>query len=173
MLTHRMFFKDRKKVFTDPGSRTKPEYSAHYDEAGNLVLDEVGTVDVYADIQSYLDTVEIHTLLRRFQNGETDVFSKVQGFYADVSDLPKSNVEFLNRVLESQEFFASLPPEVKEVYGNDYVKFMADFDSNELYRSLGLADPVDDVKEPEPEPEPVKKSTRKTTKKTEVLADEE
>lgn len=169
MLTHRNFFKERKKIPTCAGSRTKPQYSARYDEAGLLVLDEVGTVDVYADIQSYLDTVEIHTLLRRFANGETDVFSKIQGFYADVSELPKSNVEFLNRVLESQEFFASLPPEVKEIYGNDYARFMADFDSASLYRALVPDDSVSQVTEPEPEPEPVKKSTKKASKKVEEV----
>lgn len=172
MQTHRTFYSDRKKVYTDSGSRTKPQYSARYDEAGLLVLDEVGTVDVYADIQSYLDTVEIHTLMRRYQNGETDVFSKIQGFYADVSDLPKSNVEFLNRVLESQEFFASLPPDVKELYGNDYARFIADFDTATLYRSIAPVDPVDEVVS-DPEPEPVKKTTKKTTKKAEPVESEE
>ena len=172
MQTHRSFYSDRKKVFTDPGTRTKPKYSARYDDDGVLVLDEVGVIDTYEDIQSYHDSVDMTNILRRFYSGEPDIIQKVQGFYADVSDLPKSNVEFLNRVLESQEFFASLPPEVREVYGNDYARFIADFDTSNLYRSFVPADSLDAVV-PEPEPEPIKKSTKKTTKKTEVPADEE
>lgn len=131
MFTHRSFFKDRKKVFSDPGSRIKPRYSARYDEFGTLVLDEVGTVNVYDDI----------------------------------SELPKSNVDFLNRVIQSQEFFASLPPEVKEVYGNDYARFMADFDSSALYRSLAGSDMLDEVVE-QPVEKPVKKSSKKKVAET-------
>lgn len=167
MQTHRTFFKDRKKVPSCAGTRTKPKYSPHYDDDGVLVLDEVGIIDTYSDIQSYHDSVDMTTILRRYYNGEVDVLDRIQGFYADVSDLPKSNIEFMNRVLDSQEFFATLPTEVKEVYGNDWQRFVADFDTTNLYRSLGIVDSVPDVKESveDVEETPVTKSTKKTRSK--------
>lgn len=169
MFTHRSFYKDRKKIPTPAGSRFKPEYSARYDDKGVLVLDEVGTVDVYSDIQSYHDSVEIHNIMRRYLNGETDVLERVQGFYADASDLPDSYVGFLNKFQESQEFFAQLPPEIREIYNNDFAQFIADFDSRVLYGSVVPAS-SDIPLEPEPEPEPIKTTRKKSAK---VVDDEE
>lgn len=171
MKTHLSFFSDRKKEFTNPGCRYRPRYSARYDDDGVLVLDEVGTDDVYLDIQSFLDSVEIHSLIRRYKAGDLDVFDRVQGFYADATKVPDTYVGILNKIQEAKDFFASLPTDIKEAYGNDFSRFIADCDTGQLMRDL-FSDNLSDEVEPEPVDEPKKTARKKSTKAVETVENE-
>lgn len=112
------------ELYSEPGNAFEPIYSARYDDSGVLILEKVGERDIFAEIQSHAESVDINNILLRYSRGETDVLSRVQGFYEDVSDMPKTYQDVLNSVLLCEEFFTSLPVEEKEKFDNSFSKFM-------------------------------------------------
>lgn len=112
------------RFYSNAGSRFEPIYSAAYDENGTLELTQVGEKNLYNEIQSHAESCDINLLISRFMAGEVDVFERVKGFYADVTSLPKTYQEFLNLGIKTENFFNSLPVEVKKEFNNSYTEFL-------------------------------------------------
>lgn len=127
----------RASVFQEPGSGIKVVYSPRYDDRGVLDLLPTGQEDLYSYIQSHKESVDIHVLLDRFVNGETDVLSRMQGFYADVSDMPKTYAEVLNAVIIGEETFSRLPVEVKQRFNNSFSEWLASMDKPDFSERMG------------------------------------
>lgn len=135
------------RVFSNPGSDVSPVYSARFDESGRLVLDPVGEKNVFNEIQSHADEADLNILLQRFKAGETDVLSRVQGFYGDVADVPKSYPEFFNMMQKGKDFFNSLPADLKSKFGNSYEVFLSASqrpDFFDLFKSDSMKGEVDE-----------------------------
>lgn len=79
--------------------------------------------------------------MKRFANGETDVLSRVQGFYGDVSDFPVTYAEMLNRVIEGENFFKDLPVDVRSKFGHSYSEFLASIGTPEFFDAFGMSKP--------------------------------
>lgn len=140
-MTFKTKFDSHARVFQDPGSPVKTVYSSRYTPDGTLELFEDGKEDLYGYIQSHAESVDIHVLLKRFVNGEEDVLSRAQGFYADASDMPKTYAEVLNSVIAGEQAFNSLPSEVKQRFGNSFSQWMTSFESPDFLKKMGLEAP--------------------------------
>ena len=103
----------RDRIQTHPGNPIKQLYSGSYNERGQVELKEDGTENLYDFIQSFAESTDIHAILRRYQNGEVDVLEKVQGFYGDITEMPHTYAEALQRISDSEKVFMSLPVEVR------------------------------------------------------------
>lgn len=125
-------------VYQPPGDPIKLVYSPRYNEDGVLDLVVTGKEDLYDYIQSHKESTDIHVLLERFVNGEDDVLSRLQGFYADVSDMPKTYAEVLNAVIVGEETFARLPVEVKQRFDNSFAVWMASMDQPDFASRMGI-----------------------------------
>lgn len=124
-------YSEKKPFFSNPGSQFKDEKQLAIDDEGHEYLAVIGRTDVTALIQQDKDMVDIYTILDRYANGYEDALNKVQGFYADVSNLPSSFSEIMNMNIRGEMLFRQLPPEIRDVYGNNYMTFM-----NEPNRAL-------------------------------------
>lgn len=120
------------RIHCNPGNPIKDKYSTKYDEAGVLQFEVVGQVNTDDEIQSYADSVDLKLLLQRFANGEVDVLQRVQGFFADVTEMPKNYSELLNRVNDAENFFNSLPVEFKQKFNNSSSEFLASVDAQDF-----------------------------------------
>ena len=129
-------FRPHKRVLTNSGSREKILYTARYGPDGVLELVEDGKENLYEYIQSHRDSVDIHVLLKRYQNGEKDVFERVQGFYGDVADIPNNFIDTLNAVLEAERIFAGLPAEIRAKFNGNSKEFIASFSDPDKIRSV-------------------------------------
>lgn len=131
------------------GSRVKFTFAGHYDDKGRVVLEEVGKINLYDEIQSHAQSVDIHTLLKRFNNGDPTALTSRQGIFADVTEMPKTYAEFLNKMISLENGFNSLPADVKQKFGNSFQQFLAESDGFGFAEKLGLvtSDPVELVKE--------------------------
>ncbi|UPW40978.1 internal scaffolding protein [Sigmofec virus UA08Rod_5898] len=138
-------YDERGPVYQDPGSRVKIVYTPKYDSNGVLDLVATGQEDLYSYIQSHKDSTDIHYLLDRFVNGETDVLSRIQGFYGDFSDMPKTYAEVLNSVIAGEEAFARLPVEVKQRFDNSFAVWLAAMDSPDFSRRMGFVPDESDL----------------------------
>lgn len=132
------------------GSRVKPVFTGHYDEKGRVVLEETGKLNLYEEIQSHAQSVDLHTLLKRFTNGDPTALSSRQGIFADVTEMPKTYAEFLNKMITLENGFNALPAEVKQKFGNSFEQFLAESGAVDFAEKLGLV-----VEKPD-EPAPVK-----------------
>ncbi|UPW41957.1 internal scaffolding protein [Dipodfec virus RodF1_56] len=138
MIKFRTQYSDRTPVYQEPGSRERLVYSPRYDSAGVLDLEVTGKENLYEYIQSHKESTDIHVLLDRFANGETDVLQRMQGFYGDVTSMPKTYAEVLNAVIVGEETFARLPVDVKQRFDNSFAVWLASMDSPDFSRRMGI-----------------------------------
>lgn len=138
MIKFRTQYDDRVPVFQESGSREKLVYSPRYDDNGVLDLVVTGKEDIYTFIQSHKESTDIHVLLDRFANGETDVLQRMQGFYGDVTSMPKTYAEVLNAVIVGEETFARLPVEVKQRFDNSFAVWLSSMDSPDFAQRMGV-----------------------------------
>lgn len=127
------------RFFSDAGSRFIPEYASKILDDGSVQLTVVKQHDLDADIQSHAQSCDIHTIMKRFANGDVGALSRAQGFYGDVSGAPKSYAEILQRVQDGQHLFDSLGSDVRAKFGNDFNKFFASIGTDDWFSALGLS----------------------------------
>ena len=136
-------YRERTRFPSNGGQRERILYQPKFDENGVMDLVESGKEDLYDFIQSHAD---IHVILARFQNGDVDALSRVQGAYGDFTNMPTSYAELLNRVNEGQSFFNSLPVDIRAKFNHNFAEFMAGMDKPDFLDKLGI--------KPELEPDP-------------------
>lgn len=134
----------RTPVYQEPGNPEKLVYSPRYSDTGVLDLVVTGKENIYDYIQSHKESTDIHVLLERFANGEEDVLSRMQGFYGDVTSMPKTYAEVLNAVIAGEETFARLPVEVKQRFDNSFAVWLSSMDSPDFSERMGIA-PIDQM----------------------------
>lgn len=135
-------YDSRVPVYQEPGSPIKLVYSPRYDDNGVLDLVVTGQEDLYDYIQSHKESTDIHVLLERFANGEVDVLQRMQGFYGDVTDMPKTYAEVLNAVIIGEETFARLPVDVKQRFDNSFAVWLSSMDKPDFSERMGVKDPA-------------------------------
>lgn len=149
----------RDRIESNPGNPIKQLYSGSYNERGQVELVEDGTEDLYAFIQSFAESTDIHSILNRYQNGEVDVLEKVQGFYGDITEMPKTYAEALQRISDSEKVFMSLPVEIRAKFGHSFSQFLAASQEDNFLDLLGVKpneQPVDGPSVSDVEKDPVK-----------------
>lgn len=117
------YVREDSRVFTEPGSSIKIKYAPRIDENGVLQLEEVGKENLDDYIQSFAESCDIHVIMSRYANGETDVLSKVQGAYGDFTGMPTSLADMLNRVIAGENAFNQLPANVKKLFNNSFTEY--------------------------------------------------
>ena len=147
-------YDERSRVRSNHGNPIKQLYSGSYNERGQVELKEDGTEDLYAFIQSFAESTDIHAIMRRYQNGEVDVLEKVQGFYGDVTEMPRTYAEALQRIADSEKVFMSLPVDVRAKFGHSFSEFLAASQEADFLDRLGVKPEVQTEPVPsEPTPE--------------------
>lgn len=131
-------FDARDRIQSYPGNPIKQLYAGSYNERGQVELKEDGTEDLYAYIQSFAESTDIHAILRRFENGEVDVLEKVQGFYGDITEMPHTYAEALQRIADSEKVFMSLPVDVRAKFNHSFSEFLAASQDADFLDRIGL-----------------------------------
>lgn len=121
------------RTYSAVGSPDKVVYSARYRDDGTIEIKEKGKESLYDYIQSNRDSCDLNLLVARFNNGELDALSKVQGAYGDFTQFPKTYAELLNRVNQGRLLFDELPLEIREKYNHDFAQFMAAMDAPDFW----------------------------------------
>lgn len=131
-------YSKRERVHAHLGSPVRTLYGGRYDANGRVVLEEKGKENLYDYIQSFRDSVDLNVILARFANGDTDALSKAQGFYADVTDFPKTMADALNRINECEEMFKSLPLDVRQKFDCSFEQFLSQSGSEDWLEKMGM-----------------------------------
>lgn len=126
------------RTIANPGSRIHDLYTARYDADGVIVLEKTGEEDIYDEIQSHKDSVDIHVILDQFQRGDTEALMKRQGNYVDITAMPKTYAEILNAVIAGEQYFMQLPLETRARFGHSFEQWMASMDKPDFAEKMGL-----------------------------------
>lgn len=133
------------------GRMEKPTYTANED---GLPV-ESGTVNLYDEIQSHRQSVELSTLLQRYAQGDVTALNQIEGVYADVVDMPSTYSELFERVRDAENSFNALPEDVRVLFDNSPVSFWQSIGTPEFASKIAQLDskvknnsinPVDIVK---------------------------
>lgn len=127
----------------EPGRREHVTYGGHYDEKGRVVLEEIGRVNLYDEIQSHAQSCDIHVLMDQYRRGDIDALSKRQGFFGDILDFPKTYAEALNHMNEMERQFMALPIETREKFGHSFSEFLAASAEPDFLDRLGIKKDID------------------------------
>lgn len=123
---------------TEPGSGIKDEKMLKMVD-GTYELVKIGTSNLYEQIQSHRDSVDIYKILERYSAGDLSVLEQAHGQYIDITDAPKTLAEAYTYIANSKKYFENLPLKVREEYDHDASKFVADIGSdhfNNLFEDL-------------------------------------
>lgn len=118
------------------GRTEKPTYTANED--GFPV--ESGTVNIYDEIQSHRQSVELSTLLQRYAQGDVTALNQIEGVYADVVDMPSTYAELFNRVRDAENSFNALPDDVRALFDNSPVSFWQSIGTPEFATKIAELD---------------------------------
>lgn len=121
------------------GCRFVEDISLKYDERGNRVFYSKGTIDLYERIQSFKDECNLELIVARCTaSGDFSPLQRVQGFYADVSNMPKNLAEVYSSVNTAQRIFSQLPQEVASQF-SDFEDFLSSIgDEKRLAKIFGV-----------------------------------
>lgn len=133
-------FDSHDRVNADPGSRIHIVYQGRYDDNGVFDLIESGREDIYDQIQSHRDSVDIHVLLDRFNRGDISVLSSRQGMYGDFTGVPSSYSEVLNAVIAGERAFMALPVDERAKYGHSFAQWLSSLDNINASADVSPAD---------------------------------
>lgn len=122
------------------GSRMKKLYQPSFDDNGDFKLVETGEANLYDEIQSYKDSVDINVLLRKYQEGDIHALERVQGVYGDFSNMPTTYSGMLNSMLQSRNIFDSLPVEIRARFDHSFEQFISAMDDPALFNRLVAGD---------------------------------
>lgn len=136
----RRFDKEKPTFESNVGSRIKDVYQGEFDEEGKFSVVKVGQFNLYEDIQTYKDSVDIDIILDRFNCGDPMALQKVNGFFADVSNLPNSYVGMFNLIEQTKEFFKNMPADFKEKFNNNFEEFIVSAEAMDFLPKVNFAD---------------------------------
>ena len=118
------------------GRMEKPTYTSNED---GLPV-ESGTINIYDEIQSHRQSVELSTLLQRYAQGDVTALNQIGGVYADVSDMPSTYAELFNRVRDAENSFNALPEDVRSLFDNSPVSFWQSIGTPEFASKIAELD---------------------------------
>lgn len=109
---------------TNPGSHYKQDILYKFDVKYNCMVPYYGDkYDLYEKIQLAKTQVDLDMIVKRAKAGDMSVLNVKVANYGDVSNIP-DNMNDLNDLYRSIDSnFASLPGEIKNLFGNDVESF--------------------------------------------------
>lgn len=143
--------------FTDPGSQLHPRWNVKYDKNGvkDLVHIPGDDIDTYSAIQSHADSVDIHVLLKKLENGDFSALDRAAALYLDVSELPDSPIGIFQLLSDARNNFDALPLDTRAAFNNSFEQFIASYpDFVSMAAALNNVSSPDPVQAAAPDPVP-------------------
>lgn len=125
-------------IYSNAGSPIKDLFSPIVNEDGTITLEKSGEENITEFINSFAESTDIDSIVRRFTNGEIGILNQKDGTFGDFTNVPKTYAEFLQKKIDAENVFKKLPLELKDKFDNDINKFLVSAGSNEWFEKLGF-----------------------------------
>ena len=125
------------------GNGKEPEYAYRIDEDGVRTLEKVGEVNVYAQIQTYLEETKIENIIKRATYDPTVIGSQewMDKESTDITNIPKNYHEWKKMINKAEESFNALPAELKAKFDNNVEKYVGEYGTESWAEKLGWKKP--------------------------------
>lgn len=125
------------RFITEPGSPLENEYKLTIADkkapnAGEWIVEVKGVINAYEKIQSHKESVELQTILKKYMNGDVEALNKVNGVYADITNMPKTLADMYAKIQLGISAFEDLPLEVRKEYGHNPTKWFEALSTGEF-----------------------------------------
>lgn len=100
------WFEKREPIYTYVGDKTRPLYKPELRKNGEIELVEDGYEDIYSQIQSFKDSVDINVIVSRYAHGDAYALQQRQGVYGDFIQVPSSYMDVLNQAIELKRIYS-------------------------------------------------------------------
>lgn len=131
-------YSERDRYRTNAGSKYAPVFSLTSKEAGKIDLEITGEKNIYDEIQSHAQSVDIDNILLKYKMGDESVLQKKKGMFIDVSDMPTNFADIMKTVITAENNFNELPFEVRKEYNFSPAEYIADIGSERWLSVLGI-----------------------------------
>ena len=91
---------------------------------GQLKLVQVGEENRQGIIESWEESVDLHSLLSRYFDGDASALERRQALFADITGLPDNVHAYHDASATAQTVFDSLSPDVRHFYGDSLQEFL-------------------------------------------------
>ena len=98
-------------------------------ENGKRSLVVTGKENLKDFIEASKNETLISNILKRFEQGDVNALSRVQGFYGDVTSMPSNLADAQNVLINLENQFNSLPVDVRKKFDNSFDKYVQDVSS--------------------------------------------
>lgn len=131
---------ERVRKRSNKGERIKNVYALGLNDNGSQEVMLTGeTINIYDEIQSHKDSVDVKKTLERFINtGDLSALQKVQGAYIDATEFPKTYAQFQQQLIDARNYFESLPVDIRAKFNHNPEEFFAKIGSDEFNNILGI-----------------------------------
>lgn len=117
-----------KRFISNAGCKEHILYSSRFNEDGQLELFEVGKQNIPEMINSHAESVDINKIIERFHEGDVSVLNRRPMMFGDFTELPKTYADVLNLARAGEEYFDSLPLDVKQKFNNNFAEWLSTID---------------------------------------------
>lgn len=124
------------RFYCNAGSKVKKVYEPTFTSSGARVLICVGEEDLHGYIQSFKDQVDINSIIKRFELGDSSALDAQAGMFGDFRNCPSTLAEFLNLQNRAKLLFDRLPSDVRSTFNNDVNQFFVSYGSDEWSEKL-------------------------------------
>lgn len=108
------------------GEKIVDTYSLVIDKkTGIEELKATGKTNIYDYIQKSLPETLIYNIIERYNSGDINALNKIQGFYGDVTTMPKNLAEAQQILIDAQKTFMELPLETRAKYNHSVNQFLS------------------------------------------------
>lgn len=109
-----------------------PTYGKVIDDDGKVKVVETGKTNLYEKIQASKEDTLIYNILDRFKAGDVTALQKNQGYYADLTEMPKTLAEAQQSLITAENYFNSLPLDVRKEFNHSFSEFLATASAGKL-----------------------------------------
>lgn len=149
-------FDKPERFYSEAGSREVATYRAVIDDAGRIDLVQSGLHNLYSEIQSHRDGVDIHVILERFaETGDQTLIDRRNALYLDVADFPKTYAEMYQKIMDSKAEFYQLPLDIRAQFNHSPEEFFASIGTQKWFDVFGQNDNDSSSGASAAEPDPV------------------
>ena len=138
-----------------PATISAPQGTGERDLYEERVVDGVrqlvvtGKENLKDIIEASKEETLISNIMKRFEMGDINALSRVQGFYGDVTGMPTNLAEAQNMLIKMENDFYSLPMDIKKKFDNSFDKYVKDVSSAtvEQFKEMFNLNPIIEDKE--------------------------
>lgn len=121
-----------------PGDLFHAVYTPSYMPDGTISLTVADHIDIKKEINSHREETDMAYILSRLSLGDDSVLNPRPPMYGDFTQFPSSYADILNMVISGEQYFNSLPLDIRNQFDNDRGKWFATIGSDSWLDAMGF-----------------------------------